>query len=466
MIDFPNSPTVGQSFTAAGVTWVWDGVKWNVNNIAGSQFIIVSATQPTSPIIGSLWWDTIGGQLYVYYSDGTSAQWVTAINQGFGGLYLPIVGGILTGPLLLAADPTLPLGAATKEYVDSLNTTIPQNYPINSNRIINGDMRIDQRNNGAAGTATGYTCDRWAYALTQVSKLTWQRGSISTPGSPLQALGWNYYLTFTTTTAYTPIATDNFSLAQPIEADLIGDFAWGTSNAQPVTLSFWLNASVIGTYSGAIRNTPIPSTRSYPFTFNVTAVGWAKYSITIPGDTTGTWVLNGNAAGLHVDFDLGMGSNFRSAAGVWTSGNYWGVPGSVSPVATAGAIFQITGVKLEIGNVATEFNMDSTAKVLNDCQRYFQIIRGSNGLGAGYCATTTLAGISVSYKQTMRAAPTMAVSAGAGFTVNGAACTAAVSAIIGLDVCQVNLTSSGLGAGTGATANVLANNWLSLTAEL
>jgi hypothetical protein len=119
MINFPDTPTANQTFTAAGVTWVWDGTKWNMSSIAGGAFISISTAPPANPTIGNLWWDSIGGQLYIYFSDGSSTQWVSATNQGFGGLYLPQSGGTLTGPLILSGDPTTALGAVTKEYADS-----------------------------------------------------------------------------------------------------------------------------------------------------------------------------------------------------------------------------------------------------------------------------------------------------------------------------------------------------------
>ena len=111
--------------------------------------------------------------------------------------------------------------------------------PMGDNRIINGDMRIDQRNNGASGTATNvYTVDRWQYAANVVGKMSWQRNSNqgSLPAFP-------YGLLFQSLSAYTPAASDYFQFAQPIEADMISDFAWGTPSAQPVTLSFWVYTS-------------------------------------------------------------------------------------------------------------------------------------------------------------------------------------------------------------------------------
>ena len=176
-------------------------------------------------------------------------------------VYLPLSGGTMTGSLILAADPIQPLEAATRQYVDAHVATA---MGLGDNRLINGDMRIDQRNNGASGTATGvYTVDRWVYGASQAGKGTWTRGAA---GASLVSLGFGYILQFTSSSAYTPAAGENFQFQQSIEADMVSDFAWGTPNAQPVTLSFLAVSSLAGTFSGSITN--YAATRSYPFTIH------------------------------------------------------------------------------------------------------------------------------------------------------------------------------------------------------
>jgi hypothetical protein len=314
VIDFPASPTIGQQFTAAGVTWIWDGVKW------------------------------------------------------------------------------LPSGLSP--------TVVPG---INDNRIINGDCRIDQRNNGAAGTASGYTVDRWAIGGTLASgQGTWGRniGSFSGP------VGFPYYLGYSVSAAITPAATDTLVFQQALEGNAISDFAWGTAQAQPVTLSFWVNSNLIGAFGGSIRN--YAGTRSYPFSFSIpTANTWVKIAVTIPGDSAGTWVMSGTAGSLIVAFDLGSGNNFRGPANVWAAPSYLGVTGSVSLVTTLNAAFFVTGVKLEIGNVATSFNRYSLAKSLADCQRYFYKPNSAIGTG-GYAPSASGLTIFTNrvFPVTMRAAPT------------------------------------------------------------
>ena len=130
-----------------------DGVTVTISSgvISSAGLVTVAATAPSPVQNGALWYDLAGGQLYVWANDGTFEP-VGGRRQPEHQRRLPAAGGgALTGPLTLAGDPTVPLGAATKQYVDAGDASIVSRYPIGDNRIINGDMRIDQRNNGAAG---------------------------------------------------------------------------------------------------------------------------------------------------------------------------------------------------------------------------------------------------------------------------------------------------------------------------
>jgi hypothetical protein len=300
-----------------------------------------------------------------------------------------------TGVTQTAGDSSTKL--ATTAFVSALAT--------GDNRIINGDMRIDQRNNGASGTAiNGYTIDRWRFAAAQAGKITWGR-NINAAAPPA---GFPNYLGFYATTPYTPTTSEAFACNQPIEADMISDFAWGTANAQPVTLSFQAFSSLTGTFSGVVKNaTP---DRSYPFTFSISVANtWTKIVVNIPGDTAGTWTMSGNGVGLYLMFDLGAGATLRTTAGAWVAGSYIGVTGAVSMV-TVGSTFYLTGVKLEIGSVATPYNRQSLAKSMADCQRYYQKLGGDVGGSLtfqGYVAAASGSITSVIGIAAMRAAPTV-----------------------------------------------------------
>jgi len=300
------------------------------------------------------------------------------------------------------------------DSIDAIVKTV-SNTAIGDNRLINGDMRIDQRNAGSSGTATGvYTADRWYFQGTQAGKGTWQRSGNTSNA----ANGLYNYLQLVSSSAYAVVAGDVFNFQQRIEADQIADFAWGTPNAQPVTLSFWAASSLTGTFGGAI-STGGGATRSYPFTYLIPVVStWVRIVITIPGDTAAGWTMNGNTEGARLFFDLGTGSTFRAPAGAWASGNYTGANGTVSVVGTNGASFQVTGVKLEIGSVATPFNRQSLAKSLTDCQRYYQTTFVS--LRFYSMGANAVADVPVSYAS-MRSAPTAAkITAGSDLNYNTA----------------------------------------------
>ena len=369
-----------------------DGTTITISSgvISSAGLVTVSSVAPSPVQNGALWYDLVGGQLYAWVNDGSSSQWVIAVNQNLaGGVWLPLTGGMLSGAI---SGPS-----ATFD-----NLSAPQ--AIGDNRIVNGDMRIDQRYGGVAGQAAinTYTVDRWRYAATQPGKSIWGRGS---SGATLPA--FPYCLTFQSTSAYAVVAGDAFAFMQTIEADMVSDFAWGSASAQPVTLSFWVASNLTGTFSASIQN--VAGTRSYPFAFSVPNTAWNRYTITIPGDTAAAWVTSGNAGSIVLTFDLGTGVTYRGPANAWAPTNYVGVNGAVSVVATNSATFNLTGVKLETGSVATPYNRQSLAKSMADCQRYYQAL-GGHVLSAGYATAGTAVYTPLLLPVQMRATPTVAYS--------------------------------------------------------
>lgn len=272
------------------------------------------------------------------------------------------------------------------------------------NRIINGDMRIDQRNNGAAVTpASGqYLVDRFFYGATQASKFTAQRNA----GAVTPPVGFTNYLGLTVTSAVSVAAGDTFYFGQTIEGLNVADLGWGTANAQPVTISFVVRSSIAGTHSGCIGNAAF--VRTYPFSYTINSANtWEVKTITVAGDTTGTWATD-NTAGLSLMFNLGSGSNFTGAAGAWAAVTRIGVTGATSVVGTSGATFYITGVQLEAGSVATPFERVEYGEMLRRCQRYFETLNGGTVKAAGY-GTAGAEGSRQYYgfAVTKRASPTM-----------------------------------------------------------
>jgi len=284
------------------------------------------------------------------------------------------------------------------------------NASIMKNRIINGAMVIDQRNAGASVTltTTTYTLDRFAFDVSQASKISCQQNA----GSVTPPVGFTNYLGVTSLAATTVGASDYYQLYQNIEGFNSADLQWGTANAKTVTLSFWVRASVTGSYGGAIRNSA--QDRSYPFSYTVSSANtWELKSVTIAGDTTGTWIGATNGVGIRVFWGMGMGSTFTTTGGAWTAGTYGAPTGSVNMVSTNGATFYITGVQLEVGSSSTGFEYVNYQTSLANCQRYYARMTSGSGAGTfktafgnGISTSTSAAAIFVQAPVTMRAFPT------------------------------------------------------------
>jgi hypothetical protein len=254
------------------------------------------------------------------------------------------------------------------------------------NKIINGAMVVDQRNAGASTTPTGagggiYTLDRWCYQAAQTGKVTVQQNAAAvTPPT-----GFNYYLGVTSQSSYAVLAGDYFHLYQAIEGYNIGDLAWGTASAKTITLSFWVRSSLTGTFGGALRNSAVD--RSYPFTYTISVANtWELKSVTIAGDTSGTW-LTTTGVGIYVGFGLGSGATYSGTANAWGAGNFVQPTSTVSVVGTNGATFYITGVQLEVGSTATPFERRLYNQELANCQRYYFKTKTNSGYGPLYSAT-------------------------------------------------------------------------------
>ena len=236
------------------------------------------------------------------------------------------------------------------------------------NRIINGSMVIDQRNAGASGTAMNvYTVDRWQFSASLSTKGTWQQNA----GAVTPPAGFNYYLGFTSNSAYSVAAGDYFQFMHLIEGYNTADLAFGTANAKTITVSFQVYSSLTGTFGGCISNNT--STRTYPFTYSIPVANtWTSISITIAGDTSGTWQTT-NSGGITVHFGLGTGTTYSApSSGSWVATNYVQPTGTVSVVGTSGATFYITGVQLEKGSTATSFDYRPYGTELALCQRYYE----------------------------------------------------------------------------------------------
>ena len=340
------------------------------------------------------------------------------------------------------------------------------------NRIINGDMRIDQRNAGASVTvnssARTYGVDRFfGFGVSSAGVFTQQQSTDVPTGS-----GFTNSVKLTTTTSVTPGSSDTYGFAQAIEGNNVADLMFGSASAKTVTLSFWVKSSLTGTFTVVIAN--YGGSRTYPATFSISAANtWEQKAITIAGDTTGTW-LGSTSEGITLLWMLGSGSTLNGTANTWAATKF-GVSGQTNLISTNGATFYITGVQLEPGSTATPFERRSYGQELALCQRYYaktfdQAIASAQNTGNYNGALTNLTGSSAftgnaivnwRYPVRMRSIPTILLytpgtntSFTGCFTDSGGSYVAATATNIGETACIIY--SSGGAANVNSYAHIQA----------
>ena len=393
-----------------------------------------------------------------------------------------VVASDTTGTLVLktGASATTAVTIDTSQNATFAKTAnLPNTFGF-KNRIINGAMVISQGAAGASVTplisatyAANYAVDRFITDVSQTSKITVEQNA----GSVTPPVGFSKYLGITVGAAANVSvgASDYFILSQKIEGNNIADLAWGTANAQTVTLSFWVRSSVTGTFGGCIRNGA--SNRSYPFTYTVSSSNtWTQISVSIPGDTTGTWSTD-NTTGMFVFFSLGSGSTYSGTASAWAAAQYVTATGVTNPITTNSATFYITGVQLEVGTVATSFDYRSIGTETSLCQRYFwkTLPNLYARFGLVDCLSTTGADCVMPFPVQMRTTPSLSTTGTAGNyaiytrqTLNAVSAlsldTVGTTALTGV----VSCASTGLVAGSSGQLVAFATTaaFLSFSAEL
>ncbi len=389
-------------------------------------------------------------------------------------LNTPSAGSVTLRPADTASNVTVTIPASTATLVNASSTQTLTNKTMTAaggnaveatsgptstqlagmrNKIINGAMMIDQRNAGASvtipGAATTYTLDRWNSYTSQASKISIQQNA----GAVTPPAGFTKYLGVTSLSAYTVTSNDTFQLAQVIEGFNCIDLSWGTANASPATLSFWVYSSLTGTFGGSIA-TSKTTVWVMPFSYTISSANtWTYVTVAIPAATSTAGPNTDNTSGIFVRFGLGSaGTSAGGTAGTWTSaGNYIQPSGTVSVVGTNGATFYITGVQLEKGATATPFENRLYGTELALCQRYYEKkISATNysWFGIGAAGSSTSGSIYVNY-QLKRAAPTFESTTASTFQVTATTCTA-ISLADGttLDGCKIDVSvASGLSSG-------------------
>ena len=390
-VGFVAPGTTGNLLTSNGTTWTSAAPAATVNSFSGGTTGLTPATATTGAI-------TLAGTLNVA-NGGTGRSSLTSNNVilGNGTSAVQFVAPGTTGNILTsngttwAASNTISTTSvsatsvsatsvsatsvsATSVSTTSLSVNSSNISAVNSlsfrNRIINGNMGIDQRNAGnpvvRSPVTASYPADRWVFGC-GTTTCTTQLATTTPTGQ-----GFNNSLQLTNGTGVSPSSGQANYIAQNIEGINAVDLAFGTASAKSVTISFWVRSSITGTYSLRLTNTG--NLRSYIATYSISSANTFEFkTITIPGDTTGTWNTT-DGVGIQLLFDLGSGSDFVGTSGSWQSGNITRTSGSVTWVATTGATFYLTGVQLEAGTVATPFERLEVSSQLIQCQRYYNIL--------------------------------------------------------------------------------------------
>ena len=343
-LDASGGVTVGQNLSVTGTTTFTGGSTFT-GNATAAAFIPSGSTVPTN------------------------------------GLYLPAADsvGLATGSanaLYINSSQNVGIGTTSPtqklDVSGSINSsgTMVMASSFLRNRIINGDMRIDQRNAGAAVNANGgnatYPVDRF---YSQVYNTT---GNTTGQQSSIAPAGFTNSMKISVQTADTSVgATDQVWYGQAIEGYNIADLGFGAAGASSITLSFWVYSNVTGTYCVTFKNSA--QNRGYTAEYTISASNtWEKKTITIAGDTTGTW-LTTNGVGINIWFVLMAGSSQQTTANTWNSGSGTiATSNQVNFMSSTSNAWYITGVQLEVGSVATPFERRLYGQELALCQRYYE----------------------------------------------------------------------------------------------
>jgi hypothetical protein len=296
-------------------------------------------------------------------------------------------------------------------WVNLLGSDIGEQALSNRNVIINGAMQIAQRGTSTASITTGnyYTADRWQTVNTTLGTWTQSVEADAPTGS-----GFRKSVKMLCTTAdASPAAADRLNFQQGLEGQNVQQFLKGTASAKQFALSFWVKGNVTGTYAIQVRDNDNTRMVGGQYTINVSGT-WEKKTIIFPADTTGAFD-DDNSSSLTIIYWLGAGSD-RTSGTLMTS---WGATvtaneavGQTNLAAATSNYWQVTGVQLEAGAVATPFEFEDIGTTLRKCQRYYWRANAALGggvyymFGIGQGDTTTNCESFVVLPVQMRVAPT------------------------------------------------------------
>ena len=352
------TPTAGDNDTSIATTaFVTSAIA-----TSGGSSVLVADTAPVGAPDRSLWWESDTGNLYIRYNDGTSTQWVLVMPQASA--------AAISAVTYTAQTLSAPQQVQARQNIYAA----PFDALAYNGMQINGGMQVSQEKGTTAITGvlanSVYAVDGWRVSNGGTNVLSAQQVTDAPPG-------YSNSLKLSVTTASASLAVGDYATLQhQIEGYRASRLAWGTTNAQPLTIGIWVKANRAGTYSGTVINGA--ANRSYMFSFVITtSLAWQFITTTIPGDTAGAWTSD-NTTGLYVIITLAAGTTYISPPGVWTAGFFLGVAGTTNGVAATTDTFQITGVVVVPGIEAPSaarapFIMRPYDQELLTCQRHFEM---------------------------------------------------------------------------------------------
>lgn len=387
---------------------------------SGNTSVIATVAPGSSFVGGCAAWDANGN----VYNTGIQCG-----GSGGSGAITPGLAGQLavfnSAGNVVAATSVLPngIGAITQGLGDASNLVATDNFVLNNstaasrNLLFNGEFSSFERLPAITSTSTniGVGIDRWHYdnSTSAPAGLTygWDLGGIKPP------VGFFGDWGFKVNTAHTMGANEGVTIRQTIEQDTFLRSGFGAVGAQNLSLSFFAQASVTGTFGGSFcnYNYPLAPTRCFTFSYTITSPNtWQNFGTVIPGDAVGSW-NTGNIGGgaASIIFSLGAGTGLTSPQGTWGNSFASGVAGEVNLMATLNATWAITGVQLEVANTPTAFEHINPSIVRQLCQRYGWAARFYPVGGAA--SASGLTNPYVNLPTEMRAPPTLITTA-AGFS--------------------------------------------------
>ena len=482
-----SSPTIANG--SAGIANIYFAGYDGANYLGTTQIQVTQETTATTGILQS--------RLTVSNQDGSGVMTERLRLDSSGNLLVGTTTNTNSSKLVVNGTISQTVSGTQYQVVDQSDIgTAPNEIPLNQylgslayqngdayyntgmtvgfrNRIINGAMMIDQRNAGAlVSNANGFITDRWS-----IAKYDPTGGAYSGQQVSDAPTGFVNSLKVTVTTSIAQSSDVYWQLFQTIEGNNSADMGFGTATPSVFTVSFWVKSSVAGTYSFAIYNNAQGGTpRSYVTTYTVnTASTWEYKTITITADGSGGAGLWSTTTGYGpaIYFDLGCGTNQQTTANTWASVNARRISGTVRLMATSGATFQVTGVQLEKGNIATSFDVRPYGTELALCQRYYfkYLVNNNYPTVTQAYGSGSVAGPFLSIPVSMRASPTVSYSGTIyPFNASGAAQSAfsIISWLSNLTSVSIGGSSgsSGLTAGNAVLIGMGTNSYVEANAEL